>query len=63
MGSYVPTTAAEREEMLALIGVDSLEGLYKAVPQVMLLRSPALYTHKFITIQLSHTICEQFCVQ
>ena len=33
MGSYVPTTAAEREEMLAAIGVDSLEGLYKAVPQ------------------------------
>ena len=39
MGSYVPTTAAEREEMLAAIGVDSLEGLYKAVPQEMLLRS------------------------
>ena len=38
MGSYVPTTAAEREEMLAAIGVDSLEGLYKAVPQEMLLR-------------------------
>ena len=37
MGSYVPTTAAEREEMLAAIGVDSLEGLYKAVPQEMLL--------------------------
>ena len=31
MGSYVPTTAAEREEMLAAIGVDSPEGLYKAV--------------------------------
>ena len=42
MGSYVPTTAAEREEMLALIGVDSLEGLYKAVPQEMLLRSGGL---------------------
>ena len=39
MGSYVPTTAAEREEMLAAIGVDSLEGLYKAVPQEMLLRA------------------------
>ena len=37
MGSYVPTTAAEREEMLAVIGVDSLEGLYKSVPQEMLL--------------------------
>ena len=38
MGSYVPTTAAEREEMLAAIGVDSLEGLSQAVPQEMLLR-------------------------
>ena len=42
MGSYVPTTTAEREEMLAAIGVDSLEGLYKAVPQEMLLRSGGL---------------------
>ena len=42
MGSYVPTTAAEREEMLARIGVDSLEGLYQAVPQEMLLRSGGL---------------------
>ena len=37
MGSYVPTTAAEREEMLAAIGVKSLEDLYQAVPQGMLL--------------------------
>ena len=37
MGSYVPTTAAEREEMLAAIGVKSLEDLYQAVPQEMLL--------------------------
>ena len=36
MGSYVPTTAAEREEMLAAIGVKSLEDLYQAVPQEML---------------------------
>ena len=37
MGSYVPTTAAEREEMLAAIGVKSLEDLYQAVQQGMLL--------------------------
>ena len=42
MGSYVPTTAAEWEEMLAAIGVNSLEGLYKAVPQEMLLQSGGL---------------------
>ena len=32
MGSYVPTTAAEREEMLAAIGVKSLEDLYAGGP-------------------------------
>ena len=37
MGSYVPTTAAEREQMLSKIGVGSLEELYAAVPQEMLL--------------------------
>ena len=42
MGSYVPTTTAEREEMLTAIGGDSREGLYKAVPQEMLLRSGGL---------------------
>ena len=38
MGSYVPTTAAEREQMLSKIGVGSLDDLYAAVPQEMLLR-------------------------
>ena len=28
MGSYVPTTAAEREQMLAQVGVKSLNDLY-----------------------------------
>ena len=37
MGSYVPTTAAEREQMLEKIGVASLDALYAAVPQEMLL--------------------------
>ena len=42
MGSYVPTTAAEREEMLAAIGVKDLEGLYQSVPQEMLLKDGGL---------------------
>ena len=37
MGSYVPHTAAERQEMLAVVGVNSLDELYKDVPQKMLL--------------------------
>ena len=40
MGSYVPTTAAEREQMLARIGVHELDDLYADVPQQMLLRRP-----------------------
>ena len=43
MGSYVPTTAAEREEMLAAIGVKDLEGLYQSVPQEMLLPEGGLH--------------------
>ena len=43
MGSYVPTTAAEREEMLAAIGVKDLEGLYQSVPQDMLLKDGVVY--------------------
>ena len=40
MGSYVPTTAAEREQMLAKIGVREIDDLYADVPQQMLLRRP-----------------------
>ena len=42
MGSYVPTTATERDEMLAAIGVKDLEGLYQSVPQEMLLKDGGL---------------------
>ena len=38
MGSYVPTTAAEREQMLSKIGAESMEELYAAVPREMLLQ-------------------------
>ena len=39
MGSYVPTTAAEREQMLEQVGVKSLNDLYAAVPQEMFLHN------------------------
>ena len=45
MGSYVPTTAAEREEMLAAIGVKDLEGLYQSVPQEI---QPSAFRGKII---------------
>lgn len=37
MGSYVPHTARQREEMLETVGVKSLKELYASVPQEMLI--------------------------
>ncbi|MDD4571196.1 MAG: aminomethyl-transferring glycine dehydrogenase subunit GcvPA [Clostridia bacterium] len=38
MGSYIPSTLAERKEMLASIGVNSLDDLYVQVPAAMKLK-------------------------
>ena len=32
MGSYVPSTLQQREEMLKVVGLSSLEELYRDVP-------------------------------
>lgn len=40
MGSYVPTSPAERKAMLESIGVASVEALYESVPADMLLSRP-----------------------
>ena len=40
MGSYVPGTQAEREQMLKAIGMEREEQLYADVPEQMLLREP-----------------------
>ena len=37
MGSYVPSSGKERQEMLEKIGVSAVEELYAAVPKKMLL--------------------------
>ena len=39
MASYIPSTRAEREEMLAVVGVNSYEDLYRDVPAEMLLHN------------------------
>ena len=36
MGSYVPSTGAQREEMLRAVGVSSTRELFRDVPQEML---------------------------
>ena len=40
MGSYVPSTGAQREEMLRAVGVNSTRELFRDVPQEMLLTRP-----------------------
>lgn len=40
MGSYVPSTGAQREEMLRTVGVSSTRELFRDVPQEMLLTEP-----------------------
>ncbi len=39
MGSYVPSTQAERQEMLHAVGVNTLDELYGAVPKEMMIDS------------------------
>ncbi len=40
MGSYVPSTGAQREEMLRAVGVESFRDLFRDVPEEMLLTEP-----------------------
>ena len=40
MGSYVPSTGAQREEMLRAVGVESFRELFRDVPEEMLLTEP-----------------------
>ena len=42
MASYIPSTAQEREEMLAAVGVESYRDLYRDVPGDMILEEGAL---------------------
>lgn len=40
MGSYVPSTQAQREQMLRTVGLENIMDLYRDVPEQMLLRKP-----------------------
>ena len=39
MGSYVPSTQAQREQMLRAVGLENIMDLYRDVPE------PVSYTH------------------
>lgn len=40
MGSYVPSTQVQREQMLRAVGLENIMDLYRDVPEQMLLRKP-----------------------
>lgn len=40
MGTYVPNTLQEQGEMLATIGIDSMEGLFRVIPEEVRLKRP-----------------------
>ena len=40
MGSYVPSTQAQREQMLRAVGLENVMDLYRDVPEQMLLTEP-----------------------
>lgn len=42
MGSYVPSSAEEKESMLAAVGARSIDDLYAAVPESVYLTSPVI---------------------
>ena len=43
MGSYVPSTQAQREQMLRAVGLENIMDLYRDVPEQMLLRKPLFF--------------------
>lgn len=40
MGTYVPNTKDEQEQMLKVIGLDSMDGLFEAIPEDVKLKAP-----------------------
>ncbi|MEA4965305.1 MAG: aminomethyl-transferring glycine dehydrogenase subunit GcvPA [Oscillospiraceae bacterium] len=58
MGTYVPTTAKEREEMLRVIGVESIEDLYRSVPADMLLHEGLRLPEGVSELEVSRKVTE-----
>ena len=40
MGNYLPSTQAQREEMLAYLGIDSTDAFYHTAPEHLILKEP-----------------------
>lgn len=46
MGSYVPSTQAQREQMLRAVGLENVMDLYRDVPEQMLLPGAAAHPRR-----------------
>ena len=56
MGSYVPSTPAQRQEMLEAIGLHDFRQLYRDVPEQMLLREPLGIPDGMSELEVSRTM-------
>ena len=56
MGSYVPSTGAQREEMLHAVGVSSTRDLFRDVPEQMLLTEPLHIPAGMSELEVSRTM-------
>ena len=56
MGSYVPSTGTQREEMLRAVGVSSTRDLFRDVPEQMLLTEPLHISAGMSELEVSRTM-------
>ena len=56
MGSYIPSTGAQREEMLRAVGVTGTRELFRDVPEQMLLHEPLKIPHGMSELEVSRTM-------
>lgn len=56
MGSYVPSTPAQWQEMLEAIGLHDFRQLYRDVPEEMLLRTAGSCRRAWSELEVSRTM-------
>ena len=56
MGSYIPSTGAQREEMLRAVGVTGTRELFRDVPEQMLLHEPLKIPHGMSELDVSRAM-------
>ena len=56
MGSYIPSTGAQREEMLRAVGVTGTRELFRDVPEQMLLHDPLKIPHGMSELEVSRAM-------